>query len=220
MVASAKPAMPARKPRKKKAKEEDKSQQEIKKFFKPEKVKKEKSSPRKSADCLEMTKDSEEESDDDDYKVNEQFLDDLLRLPERPADGGKTMDEILDDMDKEIAEKQRLHEEEMEVLDKDIEEGQRKRLERNERKKRNSKLRNMLETELTEEKLRKMFQDNLQYLQDIWDGKIDSSRHKAFYQSVRTRHALYYTMITDPFTDDQLDWTLDEISKVWMRDRV
>ena len=26
-------------------------------------------------------------------------------------------------------------------------------------------------------------------------------------------------MITDPFTDDQLDWTLDEIGKVWMRNK-
>ena len=24
-------------------------------------------------------------------------------------------------------------------------------------------------------------------------------------------------MITDPFTDEQLDWTLDEIEKVWMK---
>ena len=30
---------------------------------------------------------------------------------------------------------------------------------------------------------------------------------------------MYYTMITDPFTDDQLEWTLDEIGKVWMKNK-
>ena len=36
---------------------------------------------------------------------------------------------------------------------------------------------------------------------------------------MRTRQAVYYTMITDPFTDDQLNWTLEEMSKVWMRNK-
>ena len=70
-------------------------------------------------------------------------------------------------------------------------------------------------------------------MEGIWNGSNESARHKAFHQSRRTRHALTYMMITDPFTDgkpnssdfiqftllfsDQLDWTLEEIGKVWMR---
>merc|ERR1712096_511302 len=81
----------------------------------------------------------------------------------------------------------------------------------------NAKLRVRLEIEMTEEELRKLFAKNRVYLEGIWNGSNDSARHKAFHQSRRTRHALTYMMITDPFTDDQLDWTLEEIGKVWMR---
>jgi len=162
-------------------------------------------------------KDRDEDSDED---CNEEYiidLDELLKLPERPADGSKTVDEICDEMDKRIAEKQKAHEEEMEKVDKDIEGMKRKRAERKARMKENAKRRNILETKLTEPKLRKLFKQNLEHLQGVWDGQVESSRHNAFHQSTRTRHALYYMMITDPFTDDQLDWTLDEIEKVWMK---
>merc|ERR1712096_353307 len=40
-------------------------------------------------------------------------IDELLKLPDRPGDGGKTMDEVLDDLDKEIADRKQKHEEEM-----------------------------------------------------------------------------------------------------------
>ena len=58
----------------------------------------------------------EEDSDDD---SNEYIpdLDELLKLPERPSDGSKTKDEILDEFDQQIAEKQRLHDEEMDQVD-------------------------------------------------------------------------------------------------------
>ena len=36
---------------------------------------------------------------------------------------------------------------------------------------------------------------------------------------MRTRQALFYSMITDPFTDEQINWTLEEMSKVWMRNK-
>ena len=64
-----------------------------------------------------------------------------------------------------------------------------------------------------------MFKENKDYLQNIFDGKIKSARHEAFHKSVRTRQALFYTMITDPFTDEQLDWVLEEMSNLWMRDK-
>ena len=53
-------------------------------------------------------------------------------------------------------------------------------------------------------------------MKDIYAGKIYSSRHEAFNQSARSRQALFYTMITDPCTDDQLEWTFQEISKIWL----
>jgi len=146
-------------------------------------------------------------------------IDELLKLPDRPEDGGKTLDEVLDDLDIEIAERKRQHEEEMAKLDTDISAEKARQQERRERMKRNAVLRDKLANEVTESVLRRMFSENLTYLKNIEAGVEESSRHKAFHKSSRTRHALYYTMITDPFTDEQLEWTLDEISKVWMRNK-
>ena len=41
-----------------------------------------------------------------------------------------------------------------------------------------------------------MFKENLAYLKGVEEGKVSSSRHQAFYKS---------------------DWTLEEMSQVWMR---
>ena len=48
---------------------------------------------------------------------------------------------------------------------------------------------------------------------------MESSRHTAYQKSGKTRHALYYCMITDPFSDEQLEWTLELIGQIWMRNR-
>ena len=127
------------------------------------------------------------------------------------------MGEVLDDLDIQIAERKKKHEEEMAKIDTNIAAEKTRQEERRERMKKNTLLRNRLESEVTEPVLRRMFEENLEYLRSIEEGKEDSSRHKAFHKSTRTRHALYYTMITDPFTDEQLEWTLDEIGKVWMK---
>ena len=146
-------------------------------------------------------------------------IDELLRLPERPEDGSKTQDEILDDLEAEIARRQLVHEEEMARVDLEIEGERRKREERRARQEENSLLRTRLQTDLTEDKLRKLFTENLAYLQGVQGGEVTSARHQAFHKSVRTRQALYHTLITDPFSDQQLTWTLEEISKVWMRNK-
>jgi len=144
-------------------------------------------------------------------------IDELLKLPERPGDGGKTMDEVLDDLDIEIAERKKKHDEEMATVDRDITAEKQRQEERRERMKNNAILRDRLEVEITESDLRRMFNENLEYLKNIEKGLVESSRHKAFHQSTRTRHALLYKMITDPFSEDQLEWTLDEMRMVWMK---
>ena len=87
------------------------------------------------------------------------------------------------------------------------------------RVKENALLRNRLEVEINEPLMRKMFRSNQRYLEDVRSGKVYSSRHNAYHQSVRSRHALFYTMITDPFTDQQLDWILEEFGQVWMKNK-
>ena len=144
-------------------------------------------------------------------------IEELLRLPDRPKDGSKTEDEIIDDLEAEISRKQQNLEEEIAKDLLKLEGGHRKLEEWKIRCKKNGLLRIRLEQELTEEKLREMFKENLAYLKGVEEGKVSSSRHQAFYKSVKARHGLYYTMITHPFNDQQLDWTLEEMSQVWMR---
>ena len=78
-------------------------------------------------------------------------------------------------------------------------------------------LRIRLENEIGEELFREMFSNNLQYLMGIWSGTVESFRHTAYHKSVPTRVALFYQMITDPFTELQVDWLLEEIQKIWMK---
>ena len=104
-------------------------------------------------------------------------IDELLKIPERSDDGGKTMDEVLDDLDKEIAERKRKHEEEMAKIDTDITAEKLRQWERRERMKENALLRDRLEEEITESKLRRMFSVNIEYLDNIKRGTIESSRH-------------------------------------------
>ena len=189
-----------KKPRKKK--EFDPSQKKINSFFKQD------------VDTSTEKESNNELEEAPDYTPS---IDELLKLPDRPEDGGKTMDEVLDDLDIEIAERKQKHEEEMAKIDTDITAEKRRQEERRERMKKNAVLRNRLEVEITESVLRKMFEENTEYLRNIEAGRVESSRHQAFHKSSRTRHALYYTMITDPFTDDQLEWTLEEMGKVWMK---
>ena len=144
-------------------------------------------------------------------------IDELLKLPDR-IEGGKTMEEVLDDMDVEIVKRGRKHEEEMSKVDSEIEAEKMRQEQKDKRFIQNGLLKKRLRDEVTETELRRMFKENLDFLLNIQSGNGDSSRHEAYHKSGRTRQALYYTMITSPYSDDQLDWTLEEMSAVWMRD--
>ena len=189
-----------KKPRKKK--ESDPSQKKINSFFKQD---------------VDTSTEKESNNELEEARDYTPSIDELLKLPYCPEDGVKTMDEVLDDLDIEIAERKQKHEEEMAKIDTDIAAEKRRQEERRERMKKNTLLRNRLEVEITESVLRKMFEENREYLKNIETGRVESSRHQAFHKSSRTRHALYYTMITDPFTDNQLEWTLEEMGRVWMK---
>ena len=167
----------------------------------------------KSMDDVLVAEDFENVSD---YSID---LDELLKQPDQPEDGTNTLDEVMDEIDRDIMERQDKHFREMEVLEKDIAAERERKEEAKLRSKRNAELRDRLEVEVTESVVKDLFYKNKDYLERVWSGKIESLRHKAYQKGIRTRQALYYTMITDPFTDDQLKWTLDHISEVWMRNK-
>ena len=144
-------------------------------------------------------------------------VDELLKLPETVGDSSKTMDEILDEVDEEIKAEQAKHEEEMIKLDRNLEELRARKKERKKRFAHNAILKRKLVLELTRPVLSDLFSRNLSYLDNIKAGRTSSDRHMAFHTNPGTRQALLYRMISNPFTDDQVDWTYEEMTRVWMR---
>lgn len=169
--------------------------------------------PRKNSDLLEMKSKYKFETEEGGEKYNID-LDELLKEPE---DDTKSLDEALDEIDKNIMNRQEKYEQETKAIDEEIAAEQARKEETKIRMKENVLLRERLEVEVTEPVVKKMFDKNKEYLEKVWSGEVESSRHQAYHQSTRARHGLYYTMITDPFTDDHLQWTLDLISQHWMR---
>ena len=144
-------------------------------------------------------------------------IDDLLRLPETVGDTGLTMDQILDKVDLEIKDQQKKHEEEMKMLDQTIEKQREQRRALDKRMEENAVLKEKLAAGLTKPVLVEMFEKNVPYLTDIREGRVVSARHNSFHKSPMTRQALLYTIITHPFTDEQLDWTYEEFKARWMK---
>ena len=88
-------------------------------------------------------------------------------------------------------------------------------VERKKRFKENEKLRNRLQTELTEKEIQRMLKENSEYLREISSGNISSKRHDLFFESAGTSQQLFYRMISSPFSDEQVEWTEREIFKQW-----
>ena len=74
---------------------------------------------KKESDCsqnslfkqdVDTSKEKESNHELDEARDYTPSIDELLKLPDRPEDGGKTMDEVLDDLDIEIAERKKKHE--------------------------------------------------------------------------------------------------------------
>ena len=144
-------------------------------------------------------------------------VDELLKLPETVGSTGKTMDDILDEVDQEIRESQAQHERKMMLLDRNLEVLRTQKEEREKRMAANAILKSRLAKDLTRPVLKKLFSANLSYLEDVKAGRIRSERHTAFHANLGSRQALLYQMINNPFTGDQVDWTYEEMARVWAK---
>ena len=137
----------------------------------------------------------------------------MLSVTEQP----ETEDNLeLDQKDLQIAEQKEKHSLRMEQLEEMGMEQQKRKKDREERYALNAINRDHLTTGLTQQILKQMFADIRSDLEDIKDGLIESSRHKAF-QKIKMRQDLMYTMITHPFTDKQVDWVYEEMASIWLR---
>ena len=137
--------------------------------------------------------------------------DSLKVVPNNFDDGS----EYLDQLDKKIASRQKQHIEEMNEVNESIEAIKRNDVARQKRYKQNEQLKTVLRAELTEEGIKRMFAENLEYLRGIRSGNISSDRHSKFFESAGSRQQLFYRQILSPFSDLQVDWTEREIFKHW-----
>ena len=152
-------------------------------------------------------------------KCHNEEIDELLKLPVCSQERGKSKDETLDDIDRNIRKRELEEQQKSAQQNQESKVKQKRKEDCQARKKKNALLRNRLEKELSRNLLKAAFQKNLSFLQSIRDGVIKSERHTAFHKSESSRQRLFYMMITDPYTDEQVNWTVDEMSKVWMRSK-
>ena len=168
-----------------------------------------------------VSKQAEDEDDWSEVECEEEeslkipSIDELLKLPE--TEGTSEMDDILDRMDLEIKENQAKHEREMILLDLESESLKKKGEEREKRRAANAILKARLARDLTRPVLGQLFTANLPYLEDIKAGRIKSARHTAFHTNLGSRQALLYQMINNPFTSDHVDWTYEEMARIWTK---
>ena len=107
-----------------------------------------------------------------------------------------------------------MHKKEMESLDSDIIEMEKSSRLYRERCERNGELMGWISKEVTESVIKKLFRENEEYLRDIMFGRRHSQRHSEYHKDIKSRHALFYKAITNPFTDDQIKWTMGAIKEV------
>ncbi|XP_059085769.1 uncharacterized protein LOC131882589 [Tigriopus californicus] len=173
------------------------------------------------------------------FRVPSDSDEELALAPAAPApadsdDGWPTIDELMktsdDDKPEDPAHVQRLLAQARENIQRYEEREQEREKAREEKEraeslaqtrqavidKENIAFRERLDVELDEDRTRQAIRGNFQYLQDVWDGKVESKRYQIFKKGGPPAHALMFQMITDPFSDRHLDWIMAEIQKKWM----
>ena len=154
--------------------------------------------------------------DDDEVDDSIPSINELLTIP-KINDDEKIMEEKLDEKDKEIKKSQEKHNKEMEMVRCNMELLEQKKRDREARYVVNAGYRDKLAAEITQPVIKKMFDENIEYLKSIRDGQTESSRHTAFHKDAGSRQALLYIQINQPFTDAQVNWTLECMTDVWMK---
>ena len=147
------------------------------------------------------------------FRVSEPSLEDVLKIPEASE---VAREANLDALDRQIIERREEHELEMSVVVKAIQSEKARQKLKRKRFKENALRRNQIEAELSETHLAELFQKNKNLLIRIENEEEYSDRHEAFSKGGVFRDALVKRRIVSPFTDEHLDFTLNEMEKIWI----
>jgi len=145
------------------------------------------------------------------FVIKEPSLDEILRVPSKLE---AAESDRLDKLCKAIAERKEKADADDAASDQRIEMEKARVKLRRKNFKENLKRRNRIEHELTESRLKEMFEDNRDYLERIHTGAEYSLRYDEYVKGGRSRDALREKMITSPFLDEQVYFILDEIHQM------
>jgi len=147
------------------------------------------------------------------FPVKEASLEDLL-LP--PASSVLAEEAKLDNLDKEIAIRHEVFEKYVKKKTESILREKSKQKARRRRFRINRDRRNKMEADVSPEKLKEMFQENIEFIKKVFDGKIQTVRRDEYMKGGIHRDRLREKRFI-PFSEDHLSALLEELSNLWMR---
>ena len=75
-----------------------------------------------------------------------------------------------------------------------------------------------LRKELTEEKIDEIFNENVDYFDDVKSGNVENWRHSLYISPGLSEQRLRFSMVNPPFTDAQQDYIYEKVKQIWLRD--
>ena len=145
------------------------------------------------------------------FAFEQPSLSDILQVP---SNFQLEDDAKFDKLCSKISKRREKFDEEMEAVDEVI---KREKLRMKLRRKRfceNRLRRIQIESELTQKKIEQMFEEHKEYFERVHSGAESSHRLEEYMKGGRSRDALRHKMITTPFNEEQVDWTLGLLIKM------
>ena len=76
-----------------------------------------------------------------------------------------------------------------------------------------------LRTALSEENIKEILHDNLEYFRNIESGSEEIQRFKAYYSGRNDQH-LNFKQIGEPFSERQQEIVFDAVKSIWLKDKI
>ena len=146
------------------------------------------------------------------FSVADPDIDDILAPPDASV---IAKDAELDALDKEIRERKDISDADFAERDRRIKEEKFQQVARRKRLQINKERRDLLERDLSSDKMKELFRMNKDYVLKVYSGEIFSERRELFVMGGIHRDRLRSKMIA-PFSEEHLDALMDEISLIWM----
>ena len=76
-----------------------------------------------------------------------------------------------------------------------------------------------LSTALSEENIKEILHDNLEYFRNIESGSEESQRFKAYHSGRNDQH-LNFNQIGEPFSEREQEIVFEAVKSIWLKDKI